>query len=464
MGDMQVKLVPAGGALATDAISLDNGDWRRIQDSYGISTGGDGLKAFAVSFTVEGATVTELQTNWKATVEAFTLRDCHLYATIDDSIASGSGQWLEAIIPWDGKHGHTQSFVTLNEAHAQSATCLYATLWLKTENMVGASGNGTAGVDGLDDASFQLTISYNAGREVGRSLIMRWLPTATATNGLAAYTANRGTMLTTYMKTAATGARDATSGLALTVENIEYDNPGGDTVRVSLMSTAIATSLLDHAAIRSFDCTITQEVPESFGSGGGLTPTIYNCNAALDVSKDIYSGAMHQFFEDQVKQDFEAYVKAETGEGTIVALSGPTVTSNLRTGKITIQAIYQGQNSTVISYMEKRSSTELADYTRNRDSQGYDGLQRPVGAVPKFVTMQVTRIALDDTVPSLSPPSEAGFVYIEAGKDEEIVGPNNTPFGNGVYVVTAVARFERVRLRSGSTGGSGPLIPSPGGG
>lgn len=262
------------------------------------------------------------------------------------------------------------------------------------------------------------------------------------------WAAQRDYILENYLGTEADGERDATTGLALSLEEIDVAD-AGQTVNVLLRSTPIRRST-GLAGERSFDIRIEPEKPQWWSKAGqaGERPTLYKCAGHLELDQDQVSTPLLQIWESTIEPAIKAVVQEERGAGTIQLLTSVRRLQH-QSRRLEFELIYQGGNLGVIYYKRTFQWRYDPDYVKLGGTEGYHHVQRPATPPPTFVIVTVQRVGVGKVRLDVSDPGLAGYTPVPAGtnsQEEDVSGD----FGDNIWIQTTSQAYEYMKFKPGS--------------
>lgn len=445
MGIQQVTLDPAG-----DDVDLDNTTWRRIWGTISDQTGIDGQRALAIDFTIEGDTVDEFQTRYRATVALFnSIRNKKWVVTLDDALSDP----LATIEPGDGTFTATFSALSDNDAFGRSGTSIGMTLLLLAEPIELLPDTddllGGAAVDGVE--SLTITTTYNAGRD--RSITVNAIfVTSGANSAQANLDAVKDRIFEQLLLVTADGSRDDASKQVLSSEILVDPEGQGRRLEAEWRSEREAFATANTSEARTFSVGIETTQPDEWVvSDAGPRPTLIHCSGSVFLSHDILARGLLQA-KTNVETDVRAAIAQELGRTPQLKTISTSFSSDADQGVLTFDIVYQADNTQVISYTRTHSVDISPDRAIASDSEGFHHVQESPTSPDVLHTILVERMGVGQLGPEglgFRPDNiVAGRQVDDSGSKYDYSAALETDFGSNVYKERFSQTFLELQLRA----------------
>lgn len=282
-------------------------------------------------------------------------------------------------------------------------------------------------------------------------------PISGKTNYLAAY----DSILNDYLLVGDDGARDATSGLALTGEVLNESTTNGDDVSFTLDAEWMELDPTSSVpSIRKWDYTIQTSYPEKWKEGE-TAPTLINVSGNIHIDKAALGSSMIHGLFSSIKSQIMTAVVAQTGVSTVRQLVEMVTSSP---GSMIVQFGLQlsSFDTDLISYKSTTTITRKFKFTKWSDSDGYTIMQTPPEPWEVMVTLTVSRQGYDEVdlaALTKAPTAPGGYTMTMIGDTEIEDEPQVTVLnGEKIYDQTYSVSYMRDKFRSGGITQSRPVI------
>lgn len=273
------------------------------------------------------------------------------------------------------------------------------------------------------------------------------------------YLAYRNQLLNQYLLVGNDGARDASTGLALTGEVLNRSSIEGFDVSFTLDAEWVQLDTTAVPSIRSLNYSVQTQKPERWPLGQPK-PTVIVVSGSFTIDKEAYGSTnIHSLF-NTIKPTVVADVELQVGSVANRRIS-EVVTTTPGSCLVQFGMQFVTRNTDLITLKVASTIIRKLIFTKWQDADGYSILQTPPESWEVTVTKTVTRTGYNrvSLAGLVSPPQESGYKFTLTGDTEIDEEPDEgTLDGEAIYEQTYAATYMRDKLRSGGITSSAPVI------
>lgn len=425
--------------------SLDNGSTRYCHGEIVDSIAPDGVRTITVPFVVEGSTADNLATLIGTTITDF----CKRNVTCTVKLDSGGSSNYASVAPADGRHLNVVTSIVSDATVKKTATSVGLLLVIVAEVVNALPTTEITGVSeaGLD--SFEVSLRYNAGRIVSRTVSGSFVDTGSGSTGESHYNAARSSILTNHLLTGSSGEYDATSKMVLVGEVIENDD--GDSRRWNFLLESVyqripLTSTTEARGLAGF--TVQTYEPDEWDERAGTRPTFVSVQGRAFISNSAWASGVHQIWAQKLRADVLAGLATETGLADFT-VKQERISSDPQECAISFDCLYCVNQPVVYEYRRTDQIHDAIDQAIAASSDGSHYVQVSPASPDRQRIITVQRFG--QGIADLAPEDPTATIdgrkcwYVDADHSQE--GPITTPAGSGFYRQSLTVRFLELAVK-----------------
>lgn len=429
--------------IIVDGNNLDNGTWRTITGDFVHGTTLDGGESLVVDFVIEADDASTLATRIASTKTTFRTRGKRIQAQF-------GGTTVHDFHP--GTDEDTIDTATaLSDAPEYKKTAYsvaYRLVCAIEVHVPSPIEEDNANLEGLE--TLQVLHTYNAaGRLITRTLTGAFTRNDTG-DGRALYTAARDELLTTYLKTAAGGAWDATEKFVLTDEVL--DNPDGEDLRIEFtLASQYRAQVWTNAGSNVRNATLQVEASQvqEWHEDEGEPPTMIGVSGRVALLPSaVDASGVAALWSGGIQADVRAEAQAAAG-GADIAPRTESYSFDETDCSMIVNCVYQAGNVDVFSYDRQDVIHVEEDLAIIADARGFHHLQEAPTSPDVQHEVTVTRVGVGTIDAEALVPTPAaiiqGRVCKRMSRSGSQRGTIQTQFGDLEYQ-TETFRFIELRL------------------
>lgn len=426
-----------------DGNNLDNGTWRFITGDFVHSMTLDGGESLVVDCLIEANDASTLATRIASTKQTFRSRGKRIQAQF-------GGTTVHDFHP--GTDEDTIDTATaLSDAPEYKKTAYsvaYRLVCAIEVNVPSPIEEANANLEGLE--TLQVLHTYNAaGRLVTRTLTGAFARNGTG-DGRALYVAARDELLTTYLKTAAGGAWDATEKYVLTDEVL--DNPDGEDLRIEFtLASQYRAQAWTNAGANVRNATLQVEVGQApeWHEDEGDPPTMIGVSGRVALLPSaVDASGVAALWSGGIQADVRAEAQRAAG-GVDIATRRESYSFDETDCSLVVNCSYQAGSVDVFAYDRTDVIQVDEDLAVFAATNGFHHLQESPTSPDVQHEVTVTRVGVGvvdaDTLVPTPTPLVQGRVCKRMTRTGSVRGTIQTEFGDLEYQ-RETFRFMELRL------------------